>query len=56
MSTAGNPIQDVGFVNQGKVPQSGGWYFALKHLASPPFLEPADFLFGSIILIGPSGF
>jgi hypothetical protein len=53
VTTAGNPIQDIGFINQAIVPQSGR-HFALKHAVPPPFLELADFPFGGIILSGPS--
>ena len=55
VSTAGNPIHDVGLVNQTIVPRSGR-HIALQHLVSPPSLQLADFLFGRIILIGPPGF
>ena len=55
VSTAGNPIQDVRFVYKTIVPQLWG-SFALKHAIPPTFLELTDFLFGSIILIGSSGF
>jgi hypothetical protein len=55
VSTAGNPIQDIGFVNQTIVPQLGR-HFALKHAVPPMFLEFANFPFGSILLIGLSGF
>ncbi len=47
--------QDNGFINQAIVPKLGE-HFAPKHSVSPLYLEFADFSFGSIILIGQSGF